>query len=103
MSAGGRWVAIHFGLIGNGTLQYWLPVYNPEFSKYAPGRLLIHNIIEASSQHGFHTIDRGEGDTASKRELANEEHRFFRGVWHNQSVASSLMRGVHSLKWRFAA
>lgn len=101
MYAGDEWLAIHFGIIGNGVLQYWLPVYNPAFSKYAPGRLLIHQIIEASRAAAIHTIDRGEGDTASKRELANEEHRFLRGAWHNRSLGGSAARGYHSIKWRF--
>jgi CelD/BcsL family acetyltransferase involved in cellulose biosynthesis len=103
MSAGGQWIAMHFGIVGNGVLQYWLPVYNPEFSKYAPGRLLIHHVIEASRAAAIHTIDRGEGDTSSKRELANEEHRFFRGVWHNKSVVSRVAQGFHSIKWRLGA
>jgi CelD/BcsL family acetyltransferase involved in cellulose biosynthesis len=101
MFAGDEWLAIHFGIIGNGVLQYWLPVYNPAFSKYAPGRLLIHHIIEASRAAGIHTIDRGEGDTASKRELANEEHLFLSGAWHNRSICGSAARGFQSLKWRF--
>lgn len=100
MSAGGQWIATHFGLVGNGILQYWLPVYNPDFAKYAPGRLLIHHIIDASRAAAIHTIDRGEGDTSSKRELANEEHLFLRGVWHNRSVSSHITRGIHSIKWR---
>jgi CelD/BcsL family acetyltransferase involved in cellulose biosynthesis len=100
MSAGGQWIAMHFGIVGNGILQYWLPVYNPAYSKYAPGRLLIHHVIEASRAAAIHTIDRGEGDTSSKRELANEEHRFFRGVWHNKSVASRVTQGFYSIKWR---
>ena len=103
LSAGGKWVAAHFGILGNGILQYWLPVYNPEYAKYAPGRLLIHHIIEMSSTAGIHTIDRGEGDTSSKRELANEEHRLLRGAWHNGSVASGIARGFYSLKWRMGS
>lgn len=103
LSAGDQWVAMHFGLAGNGVLQYWLPVYNPALSKYAPGRLLIHHIIEASREAGIDTIDRGEGDTSSKRELANEEHQFYRGAWHNRSAASHLARGFQSIKWRLGA
>ena len=103
LSAGGTWVAIHFGIFGNGQLQYWLPVYNPAMAKYAPGRLLIHHIIEHSKSLGLRVIDRGEGDTPSKRELANEEHAFLRGAWHNASLASTVQRAIHSIKWRLAA
>ncbi|MES2152625.1 MAG: GNAT family N-acetyltransferase [Pseudomonadota bacterium] len=100
---GDDWLAMHFGIMGNGILQYWLPVYNPAFAKFAPGRLLIHHVIGASVAAGFHTIDRGEGDTPSKRETANDEHQYLRGVWHNDSLSSRLTRGYHSLKWRLDA
>ena len=102
LAAGDQWLAMHIGLVGNGVLQYWLPVYNPALSKYAPGRLLIHHIIAGSAAAGIHTIDRGEGDTASKRELANEEHQFLRGVWQNQSPSSLIAKGLNSIKWRLA-
>lgn len=101
--AGDQWVAFHYGLLGNNQLQYWLPVYNPAMSKYAPGRQLIHSVIEASRDAGIHVIDRGEGDTPSKRELANEEHAFLRGVWRRASVAGQAARALQSLKWRLAA
>lgn len=101
MSAGDRWVASHFGIMGNGILQYWLPVYNPDLAKYAPGRLLIHRIIDSAPAASIHTIDRGEGDTPSKRELANEEHRFFRGAWEAGSMSGLVAHGLQSIKWRF--
>ena len=103
LSAGDRWVAIHFGIFGNGQLQCWLPVYNPAMAKYAPGRLLMHYIIEDSKSLGIRVVDRGEGDTSFKRELANEEHEFLRGAWHNASLASTVQRAIHSIKWRLAA
>lgn len=103
LSAGDQWLASHFGIMGNGMLQYWLPVYNPDFARYAPGRLLLHRIIQASASAAIHTIDRGEGDTPSKRELANEEHRLYRGLWHNKSLASFALRGFNSLSWKLGA
>jgi CelD/BcsL family acetyltransferase involved in cellulose biosynthesis len=103
ISAGDQWIAAHFGIIGNGILQYWFPVYNQAFAKYAPGRLLIHQIIDSARKVSIHTIDRGEGDNSSKRELANEEHSFFRGTWHNATLASQVTRGFYSLKWRLGS
>ncbi|MBC7502251.1 MAG: GNAT family N-acetyltransferase [Herminiimonas sp.] len=100
LTADGQWVASHFGIVGNGVLQYWFPVYNQEFAKYAPGRLLIHQVIESSREASIHLVDRGEGDTPSKRVLANEEHQFLRGVWHDDSFMSYASRGFHSVKWR---
>jgi CelD/BcsL family acetyltransferase involved in cellulose biosynthesis len=98
--AGDTWLATHFGLAGNGVLQVWLPVYNPDYSRYAPGRLLTHRMIASCPQAGIDVVDRGEGDNPAKRELANEEHFYLRGAWHNRSVTSHVTRSIYSLKWR---
>ncbi|MES2103869.1 MAG: GNAT family N-acetyltransferase [Pseudomonadota bacterium] len=100
MTAGDTWVGSHFGIMGNGVLQYWFPVYNPDLTKYAPGRLLLHSICKATHDNGVHMIDRGEGDTPSKREITNEDHQFYRGAWYNKSVSTQLARGLQSLQWR---
>lgn len=101
LSAGGRWLASHFGLAGHGVLHHWMPVYNPELGRYAPGRLLMHHMIAACHAQGIGMIDHGEGDSVSKRHVANEEHAYLRGEWHNRSLASVASRGVRSLQWRF--
>lgn len=101
--AGDHWLASHFGLTCHGVLHHWMPVYNPDLNKYAPGRLLMHRMIEACPPAGLLTIDHGEGDSPSKRQTANEEHVYYRGQWHNRSVASLISRGYQSLKWRLQA
>ncbi|MES2072223.1 MAG: GNAT family N-acetyltransferase [Pseudomonadota bacterium] len=100
MTAGDTWVGSHFGIMGNGVLQYWFPVYNPDLAKYAPGRLLLHSISKATHANQVHMIDRGEGDTPSKREITNEDHQFYRGAWYNQSVSTQLARSLQSIQWR---
>lgn len=100
MFAGDKWIASHFGLMGNGIFHLWLPVYNPEFSKYAPGRLLLHHILESSGTHGIHKIDRAEGDTPTKRETANEEYKLYRGVWKNKTGASQISHRFNQVKWK---
>lgn len=99
--AGDQWIASHYGIMGNGILTLWFPVYNPEFSRYSPGRLLLHHIVESCREHGFHTLDRGEGDTPRKREIANEEYQLYRGVWQNGSGASRLVHVRNRIKWKF--
>lgn len=98
--AGGTWLATHFGLTGNGVLHHWMPVYNPDFSRYAPGRLLMHRMIQSCPEAGLGMIDHGEGDSPSKRYLSNEEHQYFRGAWHTSFPLNLPARTYHSLKWR---
>jgi CelD/BcsL family acetyltransferase involved in cellulose biosynthesis len=100
LHAGGQWLASHFGLTCHGVLHHWMPVYHADFGKYAPGRLLMHHMIEACPAAGLLTIDHGEGDSPSKRQTANEEHFYYRGQWHNRSMVSLMSRGYQSLRWR---
>lgn len=97
---GDKWMASHFGLRHQHILHYWFPVYNPEFKNYSPGRLLLAEIINAAEVNGIKLIDRGAGDSAFKRELANEEQEFYRGVWSSGDLRANLYRVFLSLKWR---
>ncbi|WP_281911781.1 GNAT family N-acetyltransferase [Massilia varians] len=98
--AGDAWIASHFGIMGNGILHMWFPVYNQEFSKYSPGRLLLHAIIESSRAAGFDTVDRGEGDTPIKREIANQEYQLYRGIWQSRSALTPIVHNFTRLRWR---
>lgn len=98
--AGDTWIASHFGIMGNGILHMWFPVYNQDYAKYSPGRLLLHGIIESCREGGFATIDRGEGDTPIKREIANEEYQLYRGIWQSRSPLTPLVHNMTRLKWR---
>jgi CelD/BcsL family acetyltransferase involved in cellulose biosynthesis len=100
--AGDTWLASHFGIAGVDMLQYWFPVYNSDASQYAPGRLLERFIIDQTPELKVTAIDRGSGDTKSKRELANYSHLFYRGAWFREDVRSLVPRAVYSLSWRLA-
>ncbi|MBY0341743.1 MAG: GNAT family N-acetyltransferase [Rhodocyclaceae bacterium] len=98
----GRIIAAHFGLRCHETLHYWFPVYDPAFSNYAPGRILFRRVLEASVPQGVRIIDRGEGDTQAKRDFANREHLFYRGLWSAGGISALPGRAVLSLLWRLA-
>ena len=101
--AGKTWVASHFGLRCGRTLHYWFPVYNRELHMYAPGRLLLKQIILRADSVGVSRIDRGSGFTQAKREFANYRHTYYRGAWYQPGVKSTLYRLNCSLRWRLAA
>lgn len=96
----GRLVAAHFGLRIDSTLHYWFPVYDEAFQAYSPGRILLKHVILAASQMGIHKIDRGEGDTPAKRDFANEEHKYYRGLWASPSLRGIIARLAMSIVWR---
>jgi CelD/BcsL family acetyltransferase involved in cellulose biosynthesis len=93
-------VAAHFGLRCHETLHYWFPVYDPAYSTYAPGRILFRHVLEAIVQRGVTLIDRGEGDTQAKRDFANREHYFYRGLWNAGGAGALPARAALALIWR---
>lgn len=80
LHCGDQWVAGHFGLQCGPLLHYWFPVYDNRYSAYSPGRILYRYVLLGAREEGIACIDRGEGDSAAKRDFANEEHHFFKGL-----------------------
>jgi CelD/BcsL family acetyltransferase involved in cellulose biosynthesis len=100
LKAGEQWVSSHFGLQSGKTLHYWFPVYGEAFAAYSPGRILFKHVLLQSDAAGISLIDRGEGDTAAKRDFATESHQFFRGLESKGSLGQ-LVAIAQRLKWRF--
>lgn len=101
--AGETWVSSHFGLRNRDTLHYWFPVYNHELGRIPSGHFLMLQIISAADAAGIRCIDRGAGDTEAKRLLANDEHRYYRGLWSRSGPWSLAWRLCCSLRWRWEA
>jgi len=95
-------VASHFGLQCGPLLHYWFPVYDNRFSAYSPGRILYRHILLAAQAHGIECIDRGEGDSPAKRDFANEEHLFLKGLV-GSGFRGQILCLVQRLNWRFSA
>jgi CelD/BcsL family acetyltransferase involved in cellulose biosynthesis len=102
LKAGDKWVSGHFGLQSGNTLHYWFPVYGEAFAAYSPGRILFKHVILQSSASGISLIDRGEGDTAAKRDFATETHQFFRGLETNNWSGRALAL-ARRIAWRVAS
>ena len=97
---GDTWAAIHFGLCAGKTLHYWFPVYNPALATYAPGRLLLHQVISHAQLAGIEIIDRGAGESQAKRDFPSERQIFMSGVWHRPALRTLVYRAYQSAKWR---
>jgi CelD/BcsL family acetyltransferase involved in cellulose biosynthesis len=99
--AGDTWVASHFGLRSGSTLHFWFPVYNPELRAFAPGRILLKQII-LGTQLGLERIDRGAGDSVAKRDFSTSQHYFFSGLWQRPGIAALAHRVELGVSWRLA-
>lgn len=102
LHAGETWVASHFGLMHGGTLHFWFPAYNPDLHAFSPGRVLLTALIKQADGLGLRCIDRGTGDSQAKRDFANAEHIFTRGLWSRRTVPAAMIHAGLSLQWRLA-
>ncbi|WP_372617605.1 GNAT family N-acetyltransferase [Falsiroseomonas sp.] len=100
LSAGGRMLAGHLGLLHAGCLSYWFPVYDPAAQKVSPGRLLLWRTIEAADRLGIRLIDRGEGDSQAKRDFSTEVQSFGRVAWQARGWRGMLARTAQAVAWR---
>jgi len=71
LSAGDKLVAMHFGMRSATVWHYWFPSYDPAFSKYSPGVILLLKMAEAAPMMGIRTIDLGCGEHSYKWRLMN--------------------------------
>jgi CelD/BcsL family acetyltransferase involved in cellulose biosynthesis len=94
-------IAGHFGLRCQGVLHVWFPVFDRAYAHASPGRILFKHMFAAAPQHQVQMFDRGEGDTPAKRDFANTEHRFGRGVWRARGWRGELGLLAQRLAWRF--
>ena len=101
LHAGGQWVASHFGLRCGKTLHYWFPVFNPAFTKFGPGHLLLKHVIDGCVAAGIRTIERGAGQQSHKSAYISVPRLYYRGCWHDGGARSVMFRGLQSLAWRW--
>jgi CelD/BcsL family acetyltransferase involved in cellulose biosynthesis len=67
LHSGTRLVAAHFGIRSGGVLHWWFPVYDRDFAAYAPGWILLRQLIVGAEQLGLRRIDLGRGEDEYKR------------------------------------
>jgi CelD/BcsL family acetyltransferase involved in cellulose biosynthesis len=65
--AGPHLLAAHFGLRAGPVLHWWFPVYEPALSRFAPGWILLRELVAVAPELGFERIDLGRGDDEYKR------------------------------------
>jgi CelD/BcsL family acetyltransferase involved in cellulose biosynthesis len=70
---GPRLLAAHFGIRSGGVLHWWFPVYDPQFAAFAPGWILLRELIGAAPSLGLTRIDLGRGDDEYKRRAKTGE------------------------------
>lgn len=95
LSAGGRPIALHFGLLGPGFLCSLEVAYDPELARHAPGIMLWLALAEEAAGRGVGRIDLGygtperNGRRSYKLDLANGAYAVAGGaVWATGAEAA---------------
>jgi CelD/BcsL family acetyltransferase involved in cellulose biosynthesis len=100
LSAGGRVLARHLGLMHAGTLSYWFPVYDPQARKVSPGRMLLWHTIRDAGALGIALIDRGGGDSQAKRDFSTGTVTFGVAQYAASGPRGAIARLAQSVAWR---
>lgn len=66
LRAGDTLLAVHFGSSHDGRTTWWVPAYDPAWSKFSPGRLLLEELMKASHARGDREFDFLIGDEGYK-------------------------------------
>lgn len=92
--AGDRLAAVHLGIRSRGVLHWWFPAYNPHFSQYSPGLILLVELANAAPAWGIRRIDLGKGRERYKTSLMTGGTPLAEG-----SVTCGLTAGVLRQSW----
>jgi CelD/BcsL family acetyltransferase involved in cellulose biosynthesis len=93
--AGPHLLAAHFGLRADKVLHWWFPVYDPQFATFAPGWLLLRQLVEASPALGITRVDLGRGEDEYKRRAKTAETVVHQGMVTRNS-ARRVVRSAQS-------
>jgi CelD/BcsL family acetyltransferase involved in cellulose biosynthesis len=95
--AGDHLIAAHFGMRSGGVLHWWFPVYDPQFSSFAPGWILLRELVGAAPELGIERIDFGRGDDEYKRRAKTGEMSVAQGVVSRNSAYRVVRRARNSM------
>lgn len=57
LSAGNTLLAVHIFMLKHDRFYSWITTYDPAYSRYAPGRLLLHRLLEESFRQKHQEFD----------------------------------------------
>lgn len=72
-------VGAHYGLRYGDVLHYWFPAFNPEFSRFTPGHLLVYELVTHLEAMGAKVLDFGPGGEGYKQYFCNDRYPFVSG------------------------
>lgn len=96
----GRLVAGEFNLASDHVLHGWIPVYDDEFKAYAPGYLILDEIIRAGADRGYQELDLGVSAGHYKKYYSSYQMQVVRGVLRDTTSGLSISKiGEDAWRW----
>ncbi len=86
----GELAAVHFGMRSASALHYWFPAYDPAYSRYSVGNILLDALARAGERFGWREIHLGPGDYRYKLEFASRQAPLIGGVLRTASICGRL-------------
>ena len=100
--AGDHLLAAHLGLGGDGVLHYWFPAYNPAYSHYFAGLLLLLDIFQSAPLLGIRCLDFGRGEDSYKLRFMTHSRPLGEGIITRPALPGYLqgmaMMGLNGLR-----
>jgi CelD/BcsL family acetyltransferase involved in cellulose biosynthesis len=90
---GDRLISGHFGFRAGNSFHPWIAAFDPEFSDYSPGNLLLLQILKKMPETGLTAYDLAEGHDHYKKYFCNEGR--------SSSTAFSTSAGTVGRRYRF--
>ena len=102
LRAGGRLLAVHFGLRSGGRLHSWFPAYDRQFRTLSPGNVLMLEALRAAADRGVDAVDLGAGDEGYKYSYGTDTFPLHAGRAEEpglfRAAARAARRGRDALK-----
>jgi CelD/BcsL family acetyltransferase involved in cellulose biosynthesis len=98
LRVGARVVAVHVGMRSRDVLHYWFPAYDPEFSKYSVGTILLLEMAKDLARTGIRAIDFGKGEEPYKQRAMTGMVELREGAVEMPSFATATRRARRDLE-----
>lgn len=89
LDAGGKTIALDFGLGYRTQLAGWFPTYDVALHRYSPGLICWLLRIEAAANAGYTSIDLGVGEAEYKESFKDRDEHAVEGWVRQQSMLAS--------------
>jgi CelD/BcsL family acetyltransferase involved in cellulose biosynthesis len=91
----GRLAAVHLCLRAGKVLHSWFPAYDPFFTKYSPGNILLIEMARASPEQGVERIELGRGGDRYKSNFMSGAAMVAEGCISTVPLLWSVRRAYH--------